>query len=126
MILGMGIDIVSVERMRHWWYNDKLLRRFFHDDEIEAVHHRKSGSILSLAARFAAKEAFGKALGTGMRNLVLRDIQVVNSHNGKPDIQLHGTALEAFHRHHGKSIHLTMTHEHDMAVALIVIEGDLK
>ncbi|MFO7731604.1 MAG: holo-ACP synthase [Spirochaetia bacterium] len=124
MILGMGIDIVSVERMRHWWNNERLLRRFFHDDEIEAVQHRKSGSILSLAARFAAKEAFGKALGTGMRGLVLRDIQVVNSHNGKPDIQLYGTALEAFHRHRGQSIHLTMTHEHDMAVALIVIEGD--
>ena len=124
MIVGMGIDIVSVERMRHWWYNEKLLHRFFHEEEIEAVHHRKSGAVLSLAARFAAKEAFGKALGTGMRSLVLRDIQVVNSHNGKPDIKLYGTALEAFHRHRGHAIHLTMTHEHDMAVALIVIEGD--
>jgi len=124
MIIGIGIDIVNVKRMDHWWNNPALLDRFFHKDEIGKVKERRSGEILSLAARFAAKEAFGKALGTGMRKLVLKDIQVVNSYNGKPSIKLHGSALRALHAHHGKSVHLSLTHEKDSAVAVVIIEGD--
>ncbi len=124
MILGIGVDIVSVERMRHWFSNPGLLSRFFHPDEIENVWKRKSGRVLSLAARFAAKEAFGKALGTGMRNLVLKDIQVVNSHNGKPSIKLFGSARSALERHNGVSVHLSLTHEEHSAVAIVIIEGE--
>lgn len=124
MIVGLGIDIVHVDRMRHWWSNTKLLRRFFHEDEIASVKQRKSSATLSLAARFAAKEAFGKALGTGMRGLVLRDIQVVNSHNGKPSIKLFGSALKALEAHRGSTVHLSLTHEQNSAVAVVIIEGD--
>jgi holo-[acyl-carrier protein] synthase len=124
MILGLGIDIVSVERMRHWWNNPKLLRRFFHEDELKNLSRRQSGAVLSLAARFAAKEAFGKALGTGMRRLVLKDIQVVNSYNGKPSIRLHGTASKALRDRHGTAVHLSLTHEKESAVAIVIIEGD--
>ncbi len=124
MILGIGVDIVNVERMRHWWDNPRLLHRFFHREEIDSVLERKSASILSLAARFAAKEAYGKALGTGMRDLVLKDIQVFNSHNGKPEMRVHGSALEALKDMGGKRIHLSMTHEQEAAVAMVVIEGD--
>ncbi|HDQ13449.1 MAG TPA: holo-ACP synthase [Sediminispirochaeta sp.] len=123
MILGIGIDIVNVDRMRHWMENPTLLERFFHHDEIAGLRKRKSGAVLSLAARFAAKEAFGKALGTGMRGLVLKDIQVVNSHNGNPSMRLFGTALAALEAHRGKSIHLSLTHEKESAVAVVIIEG---
>lgn len=124
MIIGVGVDIVSVERMRHWYHRPGLLARFFHPDEIESVHRRKSGAVLSLAARFAAKEAFGKALGTGMRNLVLKDIQVVNTHNGQPAIKLYNTALAALEKHKGVLVHLSLTHEEHSAVAVVIIEGE--
>jgi len=124
MIIGIGVDIVSVERMEHWWNNKKLLERYFHEDELKKVRRLRSGSVLSLAARFAAKEAFGKALGTGMRKLVLKDIQVVNSYNGKPSIKLHGSALRALRAHKGSSVHLSLTHERESAVAMVIIEGD--
>ncbi len=124
MILGIGVDIVNVERMRHWWDNPRLLHRFFHREEIDSVLERKSASILSLAARFAAKEAFGKALGTGMRDLVLKDIQVFNSHNGKPQMRVHGSALRALEEMGGRNIHLSLTHEQHAAVAMVVIEGE--
>ena len=61
MIAGIGIDIVHVDRIAHWMAQDGLIDRFFHHDEIEAARSRKSGTALSLAARFAAKEALGKA-----------------------------------------------------------------
>lgn len=124
MILGIGVDIVDVNRMRHWWERPRLLRRFFHENEIEAVKLRKSAEILSLAARFAAKEAFGKALGTGMRELTLSDIEVRNSHNGKPQIRVHGSAQRALEAAGGKRLHISMTHEKNHAVAMVVIEGE--
>lgn len=124
MILGIGVDIVNVERMRHWWDNPRLLHRFFDRDEIDSVLERKSGAILSLAARFAAKEAYGKAIGTGMRTLVLKDIQVFNSHNGKPEMKVHGSAFEALRKMGGEKIHLSLTHEQEAAVAMVVIEGE--
>ena len=69
MIIGLGIDFVNVGRMKHWAEVDGIIRRYFHKNEIEASFSRGSSSILSLAARFAAKEAFGKALGTGLSGL---------------------------------------------------------
>lgn len=123
MILGLGIDFVNVNRMRHWSNVDGIVKRYFHKDEIEASYSRGSSSILSLAARFAAKEAFGKALGTGLSGLKLVDIEVKNDHNGKPEIVLHETALEAFMEHGGKWIHLSLSHEEEAAVAVVIIEG---
>lgn len=124
MILGIGVDIVDTKRLEHWLDNPKMLERFFHPEELSSSLSRGSSAPLSLAARFAAKEAFGKALGSGMRGLVLKDIEVINRHNGKPDIRLHGTALEAYRAFGGKRLHISLTHEHSSAVAMIVIEGD--
>lgn len=82
MIIGIGVDVVDTARLEHWVKNPKMLARFFHPAEVAAALDRGAAAVLSLAARFAAKEAFGKALGTGMRGLVLRDIEVINQHNG--------------------------------------------
>ncbi|ADK80776.1 holo-ACP synthase [Sediminispirochaeta smaragdinae] len=124
MIIGIGVDVVDTARLEHWVKNPKMLARFFHPAEVAAALDRGAAAVLSLAARFAAKEAFGKALGTGMRGLVLRDIEVINQHNGKPEIQLYGTALRAFRRSGGRFLHLSLTHEKKAAVAMVVIEGD--
>ena len=123
MIIGLGIDFVNVSRMKHWSDVEGIINRYFHKNEIEASNARGNSFILSLAARFAAKEAFGKALGTGLRGLKLTDIEVKNNHNGKPDIILHETALEAFMEKGGKWVHLSLSHEEEAAVAVVIIEG---
>jgi holo-[acyl-carrier protein] synthase len=111
-----------VKRIRHWLEKPGLVERFFHPDEIASVRERGESAALSLAARFAAKEAFGKALGTGLAGLCLREIQVVNNFNGKPDILLHGEAATRLVEFGGKRIHLSLTHESENAVAVVVIE----
>jgi holo-[acyl-carrier protein] synthase len=123
MILGLGIDIVHVRRIRHWMTENGLVERFFHPDEVVAAKAQGHAEALSLAARFAAKEAFGKALGTGLAGIRLRDIQVVNNFNGKPDMILHGTALARYDAMGASSVHISLTHESDNAVAVVVIEG---
>lgn len=126
MILGLGIDVVNISRMQHWLSQDRLLFRFFHGDELEAARTRGSAMVLSLAARFAAKEAFGKALGTGLKGLRLKEIEVKNNHNGKPEMHLTGRAMKAFKDMNGESLHLSLTHEKDNAIAVVIIEGDKK
>jgi holo-[acyl-carrier protein] synthase len=122
MIVGLGIDIVHVNRIRHWIDTPGLVDRFFHPDEVASVSGRGDAVALSLAARFAAKEAFGKALGTGLAGIRLSDIQVINSFNGKPDLVLYGSALARFDAVGGRHVHVSLTHEHDNAVAIVVLE----
>lgn len=123
MIIGIGLDVVHVERLVHWQNNPGLLERYFHQDELASARAKGSGAILSLAARFAAKEAFGKAIGTGLSGITLKNILVLNNHNGKPCMQLFGNALDAFHATGGEIIHISLTHERDNALAMVVIEG---
>ena len=123
MILGVGIDVVHVDRIRHWQAVPGLAERYFHHEELAAAAGRGAGAAHSLAARFAAMEAFGKALGTGLAGIRLRDLQVVNSHNGRPDMVLHGSALARFREAGASAVHVSLTHESDNAMAVVVIEG---
>ena len=86
MILGIGVDVVHVRRIAHWLSVPGLPERFFHPDELSSAMSRGHAVALSLAARFAAKEAFGKAVGTGLRGVRLTDIRVINNHNGRPEM----------------------------------------
>ena len=122
MISGIGVDIVNVERMKRWRKIPGLLERYFHPDELAAALSRGGGGDLSLAARFAAKEAFGKALATGLEGIVLKDIMVINSHNGQPELRVFGTALSALEKSGANRVHLSLTHERENAVAMIVME----
>ena len=124
MITGIGIDVVHVHRMERWMEVPGLLDRFFHPEELSAALAKRNGAKLSLAARFAAKEAFGKALGTGLSGIVLKDIVVINRHNGQPDIRVFGTALAALNRNGAARIHLSLTHESDNAIAMVVLERE--
>jgi len=123
MILGIGVDIVHISRMREWQAKEALLARFFHPGELEDAQARGPRVTQSLAARFAAKEAYGKALGTGMRDLKLRDIRIINDVNGKPELRLYGTARERFDEIGGQSVFVSMTHERDSAIAVVVLEA---
>ncbi len=123
MILGIGVDVVHVTRIRHWESVPGLVERFFHPEEIADARSRGAGESLSLAARFAAKEAFGKALGTGLAGMRLGDIQVVNNTNGRPDMVLHGSALARLGAIGAARVHVSLTHEGENAIAIAVIEG---
>jgi holo-[acyl-carrier protein] synthase len=122
MIAGIGVDIVHVDRLEKWERTPGLIDRFFHPQEIIDAENRNSSRNVSLAARFAAKEALGKALGTGLKGIKLKDIQVVSNHNGKPDITVYGTAERAVKASGASSIFLSMTHERDNAVAVVILE----
>jgi len=122
MITGIGVDLIQVRRMERWRANAKLLERYFHPDEIKYVNSRGNGAEMSLAARFAAKEAFGKALGTGLSNLTLKDIMVINEYSGRPEIKLVGTAKMALEKSGANKVHVSLTHERDNAIAMIVLE----
>jgi len=122
MITGVGIDAVHVKRMERWLLNSKLLERYFNPEEIESAASRGKGGAQSLAARFAAKEAFGKALGTGLAGITLKDIAVLNRDCGKPEMKLSGTARDALAKSGADSVHISLTHERETAIAMIVLE----
>ena len=120
MIVGFGIDAVDINRIRRWMEDEGLLARFFHPQETKS---RGLTAAYSLAARFAAKEAYGKALGTGLKRITLKNILVTNNPNGKPELTLLGDAAIPFERIHGSRIHLSLTHESNMAIAAVILES---
>ncbi|MDR1655620.1 MAG: holo-ACP synthase [Treponema sp.] len=122
MIVGIGIDVVHIDRLRRWVDMPGLLKRYFHPDELVEVMSKGSGTVFSLAARFAAKEAFGKALGTGLLGIVLKDIMVVNGHKGRPELEVFGTALKALKGSGASRTHVSLSHDHDTAIAMVILE----
>jgi holo-[acyl-carrier protein] synthase len=123
VIIGVGVDVVHVKRLERWRTIPGLLERYFHPQELSAALERGPGATLSLAARFAAKEAFGKALGTGLAGIVLKDIMVMNHFNGRPEVRLFNTALRALERCGARRVHISLTHEQDNAIAMVVLES---
>jgi len=124
-IYGVGIDLVQVDRVRaileRW--EERFQERVFTRAESEMCSRRKEPAPC-LALRFAAKEAFVKALGTGMRGPVLwRDIEVLNNELGKPEIFLTDRALQ-FCRSLGiQSWHLSLTDDGAYGAALVILEA---
>ena len=100
-----------------------LLARFFHPQELMETKSRGLTAAYSLAARFAAKEAYGKALGTGLKGITLKNILVTNNPNGKPELTLFDDAAIPFQRIRGSHIHLSLTHESNMAIAGVILES---
>jgi holo-[acyl-carrier protein] synthase len=122
MIVGIGIDAVEIRRLEKWAANPDILTRFFDSREIEAVKERGRGMVRSLACRFAAKEAFGKALGTGLAGITLKDIMVANPCNEKPALLVKGSALRAMRARGAEKAHISLTHDGNMALAMVVLE----
>ncbi|MDR1931212.1 MAG: holo-ACP synthase [Spirochaetales bacterium] len=122
MILGTGIDIVRVQRLSRWKTVPGLCERWFHPAELAYARTRGAGEAQSLAARFAAKEAFGKALGTRPAGFALTEVEVLSA-EGRPELRLFGRAREALRHLGGERVFLSLAHEADTAVAMVVIEG---
>ena len=124
MIQGIGIDLVENERIEkiiNKW-GQKFLQRVFSDEEIKYCG-RHIQSSLHYGARFAAKEAFLKALGIGLgMGIKLREIEVVHDDQGKPDLSLHGEANLQIEEREIKRIHLSLTHTKNYATAIVLLE----
>lgn len=122
MILGVGVDIIRVSRFKNWVLNRGLAGRFFIDEELGYIYSQKEQAILSFASHYAAKEAYGKALGRGLRGMCLKDI-AVTMQDGRPSLFLQGSAKAFLEKMNGKCCHVSLSHENEMSVALVVIEG---
>jgi holo-[acyl-carrier protein] synthase len=123
MIKGMGIDIIEIGRIAKMVDSDTgFIEKVFSPAEIaycETKHYKAQ----HYAARFTAKEAFFKALGTGWRDgMTWQEIGVESDDLGKPRIEVTGKTLEKFTQKGMASIHLSLTHTHEYAAAVVVIE----
>lgn len=122
MIYGIGIDIVKIDRIKkvvEKW-GEKFLERVFTEGEISYCYEKKD-PFISMAVRFAAKEALIKAIGS-IDSFSLTEIEVVNVDAGKPIIKVRGKLGEFFNKHVIKNVHLSLTHEHDYGIACVVLE----
>ena len=122
MITGIGIDAVQISRMEKWADNPSLIKRYFDNREILVIRDRGKDMVRSLAAHFAAKEAFGKALGTGFTGIALKDIMILSKKNERPLLYVEGTALEAMRTSGAGKVHVSLTHDGDMALAFVILE----
>ena len=124
MIFGIGTDIIEVERMKkHLENNDALREKLYTDAEQKYCNKGKVTMYQCYAARFAAKEAFFKALGTGYRyGMAFHEIEVLNDELGKPYVNPHGKVKEFLEEKKIKNTHLSISHVKKMANAFVVLE----
>src|SRR5688572_336506 len=125
MILGSGIDLTEVARIRQAIdrHGERFVRRVYTDGEIAYVD-RKANRFERYAARFAAKEAGMKALGTGWRRGVhWKDFEVANLSTGRPTLLLHGEAKTIAVELGVKRISLSLTHTKESGMALVIFES---
>ena len=121
MILGIGTDIVEIERVRKSVERIFFKQKVFTPAEQNYCESRGKQSAASYAARFAAKEAVFKALGTGIFTK-LTEVEILNNSQGKPEIFLHGKA-ELYAKKIGvEKIFLTLSHSKDFAIAVALLE----
>ena len=122
MIFGVGTDLVEIGRIQKAIEkNPRFLQKVYTEEEIRYCQ-RKKNPWQSFAARFAAKEAVSKALGTGLGKIGLTDIEVQNQSTGQPQIVLHGAA-QIFAQTHGiKRVHISLSHSEVYAIATAIVE----
>jgi holo-[acyl-carrier protein] synthase len=118
MELALGIDIVEIGRVKQVLerHAERFLRRVYTPAEVAFCR----GRVAELAARFAAKEAVMKALGTGARGLAWREIEILPDGRGKPLVYLYGAAKELGERIGLRGVDVSLTHDADLAIAAVV------
>ena len=126
MILGTGVDLAEVRRIREAVerYGERFVNRIFTDAEIAYVE-RKANKYERYAGRFAAKEAGMKAIGTGKSAGVLwRDIEVVRGRGGPPQLEFHGAARRHFDRLGATKALITITHTAQLAIVHVMLVAE--
>jgi holo-[acyl-carrier protein] synthase len=125
MIYGIGVDLVQVARIERAVarYGDRFLARVFTPDEI-AYCRNKSWAAAGFALRFAAKEAFSKALGVGLRKdgIRWREVEVIPNRLGKPELSVSGRAAQLCEAAGITGMHLSLTDEDSRALAVVILE----
>ena len=123
-IVGIGCDLCSVSRMERAIEKAHFVERVFLPGERAYLDGRGRARAQSAAAMFAAKEAAAKALGTGFTQGVMPwTIEVSHSAQGAPQLLMHGAAQERLAALCGVRAHLSLSHEGDMAMAMVILEG---
>ena len=123
-IIGIGTDLCAVSRMERAIQKQHFYERVFFEGERAYLEKKENARGQSAAAMFAAKEAVSKALGTGfIRGVMPWTIEVTHDGAGRPGVRLHGDALARLEALGGKAVHLSLSHEGDMAMAFAVVEG---
>jgi holo-[acyl-carrier protein] synthase len=124
MILGIGTDIVDIARIESaiTEYGEAFLRRIFTPVEQAYCDSYAHGKMAHYAARFAVKEAFSKAIGTGItKGFAFKDVGIVNQKGGKPCIVLSGNMLDTWGAY---TVHVSISHTDTVAMAIVIIESD--
>jgi holo-[acyl-carrier protein] synthase len=124
MVLGVGTDLVETKRVQDSIdrFGERFVERIFTAGEI-AYCNRKRNSAESFAARFAAKEAGAKALGTGIsRGVSWKEFEVRRETSGRPTLHLSGRAAELAEAMGVRKIQLSLTHSRELAMAVVVVE----
>jgi holo-[acyl-carrier protein] synthase len=125
MIVGTGVDLAEVPRIRASIerFGDRFIRRIYTAAEIAYVE-RKANRYERYAARFAAKEAGMKAIGTGWkRGVTWQDFEVANLPSGKPTLRFHGVAAEFASQLGVKNVSLSLTHTAELGMAHVILEN---
>ncbi|WP_221365211.1 holo-ACP synthase [Clostridium perfringens] len=128
MIIGIGVDIIEIERVRQAIQNNKnFLSKLFTEREIDYFISRNMNSEV-IAGNFAAKEAVSKALGTGIRGFSFKDIEILRNELGKPKVILHNGANlignKLVENNNSLRVHLSISHNNSSAIAYSVLEGE--
>jgi holo-[acyl-carrier protein] synthase len=124
MILGMGLDVAELDRIRESMerFGARFAKRLLTEAETEAMP--KGDATAFVAARFAAKEACAKALGTGFaEGVTMHNIEVRSLPSGAPTLLLSGRARELAEAMGANRLHLSLTHGRDVAAAVVILEG---
>lgn len=122
MIVGIGCDIIEIERIARAIKSESFIRRVFTAEEAAYCQKRGQQAAASFAARFAAKEAVLKALGTGLREGSLQEIAVDNDGLGKPLVQLSGHFAMLAKQLGVKNIQISLSHSRELATAYVIME----
>jgi len=122
MIIGIGTDIVQIERIKRAFeqQGERFAQRILCASEL-SMFHEKGQSIPYLAKRFAAKEAASKALGTGIGAISWQDMKVSNNPKGAPELTFTGSAKEKMAALGGSQVSISLSDEQDYAVAFVVL-----
>ncbi|MBE7022388.1 MAG: holo-[acyl-carrier-protein] synthase [Ruminococcaceae bacterium] len=122
MIIGNGIDLIEINRIEGAMQNPRFLTEYFTEEE-RAYFEKRHFSPAVVAANFAGKEAFSKALGTGIAGFLLKEVGILREASGKPYIALTGAA-ERLCREKGISrLFISLTHSETHAAAQVLAEG---
>jgi len=116
MLKGIGIDIIEIDRVKEAIekHGEAFLSKIFTEKELKYCRGLKSFKFPELAVRFAAKEAYSKAIGTGIAGIGWKKVEVVNDKRGKPELMIKGKK--------STKVHISLSHSRDQAIAIVYVE----